>query len=192
MDEPVAPARSWWATLPGILTALAAIITAVGGLLAVLGQQGVLGSKASSTSGAGLVAPSTSVNAPRSTAVDAALVPGLRSGAALQSPAQVVAGLRAQGFKGLTVTATDGSVISLRPSAEINGQAFPLSNGQLVQFDRIVSVDVEQPWDGRVKLTLTNGQQLATTTGSYTLVGSNELGQYRSSMTDIRRIDFLR
>ena len=45
MDEP-STARSWWATLPGILTALAAIITALAGLLAVLGEQGVLSSKA--------------------------------------------------------------------------------------------------------------------------------------------------
>lgn len=191
MDEPLAPSKSWWSTLPGVLTALAAIITAVGGLLAVLGQQGVLGSKAS-TAGGLAAAGAASANAPRGTAVDAGVARVQPPGAALQSPAQVVAGLQAQGFKGLAVTAIDGSVISLRPGAEINGPAFPLANGQLVQFDRIASVDVEQPWDGRVKLTLTNGQQLAATTGSYTLVGSNELGHYRASLTDIRRIDFVR
>lgn len=35
--------QSWWQTLPGILTALAALLTAVGGILALLFQYGVLG-----------------------------------------------------------------------------------------------------------------------------------------------------
>ena len=83
-------------------------------------------------------------------------------------------------------------MISLPPNAEIHGQAFPLASVQSVQFDRIVSIDIEQPWDGRVKLTLTNGQQLAATTGSYVLSGANELGRYQGLMSDIRRIDFIR
>jgi hypothetical protein len=38
-----APRKSWWYTLPGVLTALAGIITAVGGLVTVLYQVGVFG-----------------------------------------------------------------------------------------------------------------------------------------------------
>ena len=37
--------ESWWQTLPGMLTATAGIITAVGGLLLVLHQVGLLGGK---------------------------------------------------------------------------------------------------------------------------------------------------
>lgn len=37
--------QSFWSTVPGILTGIAAVVTAVGGLLAVLSQTGVLGSK---------------------------------------------------------------------------------------------------------------------------------------------------
>ena len=188
MTDPEARSRSWWATLPGILTALAAIITALAGLFAVLGQQGVLGGKPPAAATLG-VSPTAAAQAPP---IPGGATRATDSGTPMKSPAQVVEGLRAQGFKGVAVTAVDGSVISLPPTAEINGQSFPLSNGQSVQFDRIVSVDVQQPWDGRVTLTLTNGKQLAATTGSYTLTGTNELGRYRGSMPDIRRIDFLR
>ena len=38
-----ATGRSWWTTLPGVLTAIAAVLTAVTGLVAVLAQQGVIG-----------------------------------------------------------------------------------------------------------------------------------------------------
>ncbi|TVL97301.1 MAG: hypothetical protein CV087_22525 [Candidatus Brocadia sp. WS118] len=38
---------SWWQTIPGILTGIAAIITALGGLIAVLYQSGVFGEKSS-------------------------------------------------------------------------------------------------------------------------------------------------
>ena len=43
-DEPVR-SGSWWTTMPGILTATAAVITAATGLLAILAQNGVLGEK---------------------------------------------------------------------------------------------------------------------------------------------------
>jgi hypothetical protein len=36
---------SWWQTLPGVLTGVAALITAIVGLLALLAQQGMLGRK---------------------------------------------------------------------------------------------------------------------------------------------------
>jgi hypothetical protein len=40
---------SWWQTIPGILTGIAAVITALGALLAILFQQGVIGGKTLST-----------------------------------------------------------------------------------------------------------------------------------------------
>ncbi|WP_426168868.1 hypothetical protein [Pseudoduganella sp. R-34] len=39
---------SWWQTLPGVLTGIAAVITAVGGAIAVLHQNGLLGKGTSS------------------------------------------------------------------------------------------------------------------------------------------------
>lgn len=40
------PATSWWQTLPGVLTGIAAVITAVGGLVAVVHQSGLFGREA--------------------------------------------------------------------------------------------------------------------------------------------------
>ncbi len=45
MNEADKSARSWWQTLPGILTASAGLITAVAGLLVALHQIGLLGNK---------------------------------------------------------------------------------------------------------------------------------------------------
>ena len=45
MNEGDTSARSWWQTLPGILTAIAGLITAVAGLLVALHQIGLLGNK---------------------------------------------------------------------------------------------------------------------------------------------------
>ena len=44
MSEPTTP-RSWWHTLPGVLTGVAALVTALAGLVAVLMQAGWLGAR---------------------------------------------------------------------------------------------------------------------------------------------------
>lgn len=43
MDESPKPKSSWWQTLPGVLTAVAAAATAIAGLIGGLHQAGVLG-----------------------------------------------------------------------------------------------------------------------------------------------------
>jgi len=59
-EEPSKP-QSWWQTLPGILTAVAALITAVTGLLAALNQAGVLPRRSSTVSTS--PTPSTTLSA---------------------------------------------------------------------------------------------------------------------------------
>jgi len=57
----MAKKRSFWSTVPGILTGLAAVITAVGGLLLALSQAGLLGgTTGGSGSGPGPVADGSS------------------------------------------------------------------------------------------------------------------------------------
>lgn len=46
MSEPPSETRSWWTTLPGVLTALAALLTAVAGLVAALSQSGLFPERA--------------------------------------------------------------------------------------------------------------------------------------------------
>ena len=43
MDESPKPKSSWWQTLPGVLTAVAAAVTAIAGLIGGLHQAGLLG-----------------------------------------------------------------------------------------------------------------------------------------------------
>jgi hypothetical protein len=72
-------AQRWWQTVPGILTAIAATVTAVTGLILALQQTGVIGGNATSATGA--QQNSTTPSAPREPA-DATPGPG---------PAQAVA-----------------------------------------------------------------------------------------------------
>jgi hypothetical protein len=171
---------SWWSTVPGILTAVAAVIAAVGGLLAVVAQNGYL---------TGVRAPATSsqpaASAPAVTSPELAARPSRSPSAAIDRPT-------AEGFKGILVTSTDGSVISLPPDSEMDGSALPLNNGQKIRFDVLAAVDVEQPFDGSVRLTFVNGRQLDAKTGNYSLSGKNDLGPYRGFLSGIRRIEFVR
>ena len=54
--------QSWWATLPGILTAITAFITAITGLVVGLNQAGLFGTHASSTTTSASTAPAAPIN----------------------------------------------------------------------------------------------------------------------------------
>lgn len=182
--EPPRPDKSWWTTLPGLLTAVAGIITALGGLVAVLAQHGLLGGApaAAGTSPAGTpatAAPSSAGPAapPAPPAVAAAPVPTTAPAATLKS---------------VRVTAKDGSVVSLKASSDLTGTGLPLQSGQEIAFDRLERVDIGQPWDGSVTLTLVGGSRLDATALNLPVSGSNELGPYLAMLSDIRRIEFIR
>ena len=183
--------KNWWGTMPGVLTALAGIITAVGGLVAILAQTGLLGGRGDGPKAA-VAAPATGPATATAAAPVRNTAARIEAAPAARSPAEVLEGLRAVGFKGLAVTHRDGTVVALAAGAEISGPMLPLSNGQSVQFERIVSVDIEQPWDGSATLTLTNGQRLAAKLNDYNLYGKNELGPYRELLSNLRRIEFVR
>jgi hypothetical protein len=65
--EPQSESKSWWQTIPGILTAVAAVITAVTGLVVALHQAGVLHRGASTQSETGTITRRADT-APHSTA----------------------------------------------------------------------------------------------------------------------------
>jgi hypothetical protein len=183
MPETDANAKNWWATMPGLLTALAGIITAVGGLIAVLVQTGLIGSRSTPAAGASATPAAqnsmpVAIVAPAASAVVAApQAPPVTQGSML---------------KGLRVTAKDGSVIALKPGAQILGAALPLQNGQEVGFDRIARVEIAQPWDGSLRLLLVDGQQLEARAPNLPLSGRNELGAYLAMLSEIRSIEFIR
>lgn len=53
MSQQGGPRKSWWQTLPGVLTATAGVITAVTGLIVALNQVGLLGEAGDASSPAG-------------------------------------------------------------------------------------------------------------------------------------------
>jgi hypothetical protein len=182
---------SWWTTVPGILTALAAVITATGGLIVVLTQNGFFESNDRQPTGAsvGAVSPVSAETNPRTVAPTGS-TSEQRPQTVSRSPADVVTDLRGRHFEGAVITLSDDSVVSVQPSAF---SAFSLKNGQSINYDRIRSVEVRQPWNGRLLFNLLNGQQLE---GEIRLppyfYGKNELGDYIGNWANIERIDFLR
>jgi hypothetical protein len=194
--DPDARHRSWWTTVPGVLTAFAAIITATGGLIAVLVQGGLLG-------GANQRLSDVSSESPRSIAeTRPGSGPPERTTSAPQGSTQAARpatvaptrDLRPQGFRGVSITLLDGSVVTLQRDVLIYGiQYFQLRNGQTIEFDRISSVEIRHPWDGRVRFTLLNDQQLeAELSSDVPLWGKNELGTFTGYTSKMQRIDFLR
>ncbi|HKX95851.1 MAG TPA: hypothetical protein VJM48_14190 [Methylibium sp.] len=168
--------KSWWTTMPGLLTALAAIITAVGGLVAALGQTGVFGGKSAVPAASSGPAPVEPV------AIRPADPPARpQPAAALPSPAAI---------KAVRVTTKAGDVVALRPTATILGATIPLKSGQEVPFDRLERIDFTQPWDGTLKLALVGGASMDGAVENLPLSGSNELGDYLKMLSEIRRIEF--
>ena len=174
--------------MPGVLTAVAAIITATGGLIAVLVQGGFLGPGerrvSGSPAGASLVPTDTQPRQTPDPASSAATRPAIS-----RSPAEVVKELRAQRFEGMVVTHTDGTVVSIQPTSSTH---FSLTNGQTVAYDRIKRAEPQHPWNGRVRFTLVNGQQLDAQVSIRYFWGLNELGSYTGDLGKVEAIDFLR
>lgn len=173
--------KSWWTTAPGLLTALAAIITAVGGLVAALGQAGLFGGKAETP------APAPAKGVPQ-VVVEPAPPQGQPPA---PRPAEPAADPSAA-IKGVRVTTKAGDVVALRPTATILGATIPLKSGQEVPFERLERIDFTQPWDGTLTLVLVGGGSLEGAAENLPLSGSNELGEYLKMLSEIRRIEFVR
>lgn len=75
--------KSWWITLPGLLTQLVALVTALTGLVAALYQSGMIGSRDTASAPASKAAPSP---APIATQAPAPVVETGRSAAGTLSP----------------------------------------------------------------------------------------------------------
>jgi hypothetical protein len=185
---------SWWTTVPGILTALATTITAVGGLIAVLAQTGFL--DRSSLGGAASAATSDAAGPTGDKQPAAARTSSEAPAKTIaHSPAEVIKDLQAQRFTGIAITQTDDTVIPVRPGTfAVRGSiaGFPLASGQTIEFDRVRRVDVVGP--DRLRFLLVNGQQLeADVEGQlYYIAGQNDLGRFDGHIKQVTRIDFLR
>jgi hypothetical protein len=174
--------ESWWRTLPGVLTGIAAVITAVTGLAVAVLQSRPSGSDRER------VASDTSTGIPIAT--DS--VHSKDSGRGGWSNAQAV------------VTTRDGSITRLRAETFSNcisvGHSLTLDSGQDVPFERmrsfeVLNVDPRGAPNARARLrfTLVDGASLeGSVAADCDLFGYNDVGRYTTYYQDLERVDFVR
>ncbi len=178
---------SWWATLPGILTATAAVITALTGLVAILAQNGALGEKSKNfITGQTAVTSTASAKPELVAANDKPAATGITEARLAHKP-----------FTGAVVTMTDGTVIKLRDNIrEYCGGVAALRTvqGQTINMEIMSRFDIID-WSsqkGAVKISLNNGEVLNVTIDACYLDGRNDLGDFRGDFNQIRSVEFVR
>ena len=203
--------RSWWTTLPGLLTATAGVITAVTGLLAVLAQNGVLGEKSRDfinrqTTVAGNPMATSKADAPiptePSTVANSEQVASQsRAGTPTERHPETgvtTSELSPKPFTGALLTLSDGSIVKLRDDIQEApyGAQLHTVQGQSINFDLIKRFDVVD-WTlrdqkGKVKITLNNGEVFEATVEAWNMVGRNDLGDVSTGFDKIRSVEFIR
>jgi hypothetical protein len=174
--------QNFWTTLPGLLTGLAALLTAVTGFLVVMHPRDAAGGKAG---------PAV-VTGPVDSGTGAPAAGGGTATSSSPSPAK-------QGQKPtVLVSGKDGTesrvfLNSFRDS--YSGEAIQLKNGQSIRFDKIRSVDFLETHDYEqdVRVTLTDGRALegAIMSGEQ-LTGDTDIGPFSISVKSLKRILFER
>ena len=181
----------FWTTVPGILTGLAGLVTAITGLTLGLFQYGVLGSKHGDVG-----KPVTSVTSSQGT-ITAASSGQERSTNPLPDPTR-------QGASKATVviTARDGTITtvfanSFRQTAQYDEQLHLLS-GQSVAFDNIKSIEVVKVYaqHADIQIALVNDRVIDASLGAgssiYGFGGENDLGGFSIAVDRLKRIVFRR
>jgi len=190
MNEQQKP-TNWWQTLPGVLTAIAAVITAISGLVALLFQNGVLGGKADSKIAAQttpqVVAHSNAEN--RSIAASAEHA-ATRTTARPWSEAEAV------------LLSRDGATTRVRAASFSNcisvDHEISLDDGQSIPFEKLASFEVIQADDhtapnpkAKLKLTLPDGAQVSgTVDAGCDLFGYNDLGRFSTYFDHLQSVRF--
>lgn len=189
MSNESSGAGSWWSTLPGILTATAAVLTATSGLLAILAQNGVLGEKGKSF---------ISGPAPSASSIAAAPAPAPSTAAPRGPTAVPDEKLSAKPFSGALVTMSDGSQVKLRDDIRewCSGASLKSVHGQTIGMDLMKRFDVVD-WasgssKGVVKIVLNNGQVLNEKIDACGFRGRNDLGNFVGDFDKIRSVEFVR
>ena len=176
--------KSYWHTAAGVITAVAALITALGGVLAILVQNDVIdwggddGTRVVADSPAGEGTDQTGSGV---TAKASPQVPWARATAAL---------VRRDGSSVTVKAATVGLACDTQNLVFKNGQRVSLELVRSIQFDAIYVENASA--DGVV--TLLDGQKLTDPihTWNCPVTGANELGSLQIQLKDIHRIDFHR
>lgn len=190
MDKPPDPDQkktNFWTSLPGILTGIAALVTAITGLTMGLLQHGVFSSDRPQ---------------PAAQKQDAPRAPTAAPDAPAPTPTASAPATSAARESTVLVTLKDGSVTKLlaqsfSQTAQYDAQLH-LQNGQAIAFDKLASIEVERLHSdhARVKLTLVDGRvidgRLDAGSSIYGFKGESELGTFDTRIEQLKRIDFKR
>jgi hypothetical protein len=177
--------QNFWTTLPGLLTGIAAVLTAVTGLLVVMYPHGFAGSKDGRPAAV----------SPQDASVAAAKGAGESPTHASETGRQETG---REGKPTVLVVGKDGtesrlSLNSFRDS--YSGEAIQLKNGQAIQFDKIRSVDFLETHDyeQEVRVTLMDGRAVegAIMSGEQ-MTGDSDIGPFSISVKSLKRILFER
>jgi len=210
---PEHPRHSWWQTLPGVLTGIAAVITAITGL-AVAVVQITSGDPPRSDRD-----PAAVVTGAETTRATGSKAPGGESSSGAAGDQAPAAGgeVQSEAAKGsasrasrdvawadvIAVITTRHGETRVRAETLSNcisvNHAISLGTGQDIPFERmraleVLSADPREAPNARavVRVTLLDG---STTQGSVPancdLFGYNELGRFATYFQDLKRIDFV-
>lgn len=179
--------KSFWQTAPGVITAVAALITALGGVLAILVQNGIIGGASPGGSrvvdstpkgGANQAVPGATPTKPMEASP---LIPWTKATATL---------VRQDGSSATVRAPTVGLACATESLVFKNGQSVSLDRVRSIQFNAIYLQNASA--DGVV--TLLDGRELTDPihTWNCPVTGANELGSLAIQLRDIKRIDFLR
>ena len=182
---------SFWTTLPGFLTGIAALLTAVTGLLVVMYPHGFSGSK----DGAAAV----SSKEPAGAAQSASPAAQGASSAVQNAAADGSASLMPRGDKPTVLlirkdgTETRGFLHGFQDSQSL--QAIALKDGQSIPFDKIKSVDFTETRgsDQGVKVTLMDGRALeGDIMAGEQMTGDTDIGLFSISVKTLKQVVFER
>lgn len=177
--------RSYWRTLPGVLTGLAAVITAVGGIMAILIQVGVLDGTQLNRGNAGGKPPAVAPKGPTRT------TPGPTPTTAEATP--TVAGARPWSDVEAVFTRKDGTRVTA-PAETVRfcisaGTGIRFNDSQDIPFEKIRSIVIHQAPPhlqpdpkAEVRITLTGTAE--------PLTGMIEAGCEYFAFNDLGRISF--
>ena len=180
----------FWTSLPGVLTGVSALVTAITALVLGLYQYGVLGSKQDRAR-----EPTASITSPRGTSTEAS--------AAQAKPTNLPSDKNtSQHHATVVITASDGTITTLfadgfRQTAQYDDQLH-LVSGQAVAFDRIASIEVVKHYSehAQVLITLVDNQMIDASLGAgssiYGFGGENDLGTFAITVDRLKRIAFQR
>ena len=193
MSEAPKPA-SWWQTLPGILTALAATITALSGFVALLFQNGVLGHKSEPKAAQAPAQPTI----PHVTATSATVKPPNPPASAPQDSKAT----RPWSDAEAVLLGRDGKTTRVRADSFSNcisaNHELSLNGDQDIPFEKMAGIDVLQADENttpnakaKLKVTLLDGIELSgSVAADCDLFGYNSVGRFTTFYHRLKSIRF--